>query len=164
MIKIIDNVLNLYKTLYLYENILKHGKFSYGEKDHPKSEPVGMICDMEPYHYDKLKIDIFEHFSEVSNLKLQRAYVNLFRPYDNPYFHCDNLVDHEILTVLLYICPQYDIDQGGETQFIVDNEIKGVFPKAGRAILFDGSILHRATSFRNKPRITIALKYFKNSV
>jgi hypothetical protein len=51
------------------------------------------------------------------------------------------------------------VQEGGETQFIVDNEIYGVTPVPNRMVYFDASILHRATSFRNRHRFTVAIKY-----
>ena len=36
-----------------------------------------------------------------------------------------------------------------------------LLPKKNRLIVFDGVLQHRATSFRNYPRITVALKYIK---
>jgi len=50
------------------------------------------------------------------------------------------------------------LDEGGETQFYQE-EIKGIRPVAGRIVIFDSNILHKATSFRNQIRYTVALKY-----
>lgn len=165
MIKVIDNVIPLDAVMFLHKNILKEGKFKYGEADTPDTPPTGMTFNLDSNQYDILKADLFRHFGELNNLKFSRAYVNLFMPHENPYFHRDDLyIENKLMTLLLYICPQYDLDEGGETQFIINDEIRGVFPKPGRAVLFDGSIIHRASSFRGNPRITIALKYFKNYV
>ena len=47
----------------------------------------------------------------------------------------------------------------GETQFLIDGEIKGILPKPNRMLGFDADLLHRATTFRDKHRFTIAIKY-----
>jgi hypothetical protein len=48
---------------------------------------------------------------------------------------------------------------GGETQFVIDDEIKGVFPIPNRMVMFNANILHRATTFRSRHRFTLAIKY-----
>ena len=47
----------------------------------------------------------------------------------------------------------------GETQFLIDKEIRGILPYPNRMIQFDASIQHRATSFTNTHRFTLAVKY-----
>jgi Rps23 Pro-64 3,4-dihydroxylase Tpa1-like proline 4-hydroxylase len=63
---------------------------------------------------------------------------------------------------LYYVNEHWDLDEGGETQFYVDNLIYGIPPIPNRMIIFDGSLMHRATSFKNYHRFSIALKYCKD--
>ena len=51
------------------------------------------------------------------------------------------------------------MDEGGETYFIQNDFIKGVSFVSGRMVLFNSNIMHKATSFRNRDRYTIAIKY-----
>ena len=44
-------------------------------------------------------------------------------------------------------------------QFLIDDEIRGIPPFPNRLVCFDSNILHRATTFRDKFRFTLALKY-----
>ncbi len=48
---------------------------------------------------------------------------------------------------------------GGETQFLIDDEIRGILPFPNRLVYFDANILHKATSYRTGHRFTLALKY-----
>ena len=82
-------------------------------------------------------------------------YINCFAPNENPYFHTDG----EGVTFLHYANDRFDLQEGGETQFYVDENIYGVIPIPNRLVMFDGRILHRATSFRNGHRFTVAIKY-----
>jgi ectoine hydroxylase-related dioxygenase (phytanoyl-CoA dioxygenase family) len=56
------------------------------------------------------------------------------------------------------------MDEGGETYFIQTDFIKGVSFVPGRMVLFDSNIMHKATSFRNKDRYTIALKFKSDNI
>ena len=52
-----------------------------------------------------------------------------------------------------------ELNEGGETQFLISNEIKGILPIPNRMVIFNGLIYHKATSFRNQHRYTIAIKF-----
>ena len=65
----------------------------------------------------------------------------------------------EGITFLYYPNWEWELQEGGETQFYIDGNILGVPPVPNRLVVFDGMIQHRATSFRNKHRFTIAIKY-----
>ena len=49
-------------------------------------------------------------------------------------------------------------DDGGETQFLIDDEIKGVLPLPNRIVGFDSNLLHNL-SFRDNHRFTLAAKF-----
>ena len=82
-------------------------------------------------------------------------YVNCFAPGENPYFH----IDGSHVTFLFYANEEWNIKMHGETQFFIDNEIYGVLPYPNRMIKFNANIMHRATSFRDRHRFTLAVKY-----
>ena len=50
---------------------------------------------------------------------------------------------------------RWDVDRGGETQFVVDGSLYGIPPIQNRLVGFPASILHRATTFRNGYRFTV---------
>ena len=182
MIEIYDDVCTYKENIELY-NVLLNGRFEYGEFDLPHHPPTGLIATIDQTS------DVFKRLLELirskpsKNLSLNnqtnllrdahkysgivfeghsgvsvRSYVNLFLPNERPFFHPDG----NVITCLFYFTPEYDIDEGGETQFYVDSQLLGVLPKPGRLVVFDGNIQHRATSYRTKPRITVAIKFRVN--
>ena len=131
--------------------------YVYGEVDDYNLPPTGMTHEIKK---DSLIYNLFESKTRpfVSNeLSLHRMYVNCFAPSENPYFHTDG--DYNDITFLYYANKTWNYQEGGETQFVVDNEIYGVTPIPNRMIYFDASILHRATAFRDRHRFTVAIKY-----
>ena len=102
---------------------------------------------------------ITEKFPECNKESIVRMYVNCFAPCENPYFHRDESEDVDAKTFLFYTTPGWDVDRGGETQFVVDGSLYGIPPIQYRLVGFPASILHRATTFRNGYRFTVAIKY-----
>ena len=147
---------------YCYES-----DYYWGERDTEQSSPTGMIHEIYDCKDAPVKESnqwIYDLFLENTNhlcpnLKLYRMYINLFAPGENPYFHTDSTDDGDI-TFLYYVpSDDWDIDDGGETQFYHDGEMTGVLPIPNRMVYFDSTILHRATSFRDRWRWTVAIKY-----
>ena len=152
---IIDNFLEKNNFEYVTNYCLK-SSFTYGETDRRETPPTGMI------HNIKNDEDIYKLFESkiresnlVKEMNLYRMYVNSFAPSENPYFHRDGDVG---LTFLFYI-NDWKLDDGGETQFLINDEIKGVLPIPNRIVGFDSYIWHKATSFRDKHRFTLAIKF-----
>lgn len=164
----------VYDDIFLKEEVEKMRElllyecpFVYGVGDYPNLPPTGMTyeftrSDTLPVKVkdmlNSLILKIFEKNEKIKNKRLYVVRSNLFIPGENPYFHPDG---EDKITCLYYINPEYDLNEGGETQFLIDNEIKGIRPKMGRLVIFDGSIIHRATSFRTHPRLTIAITFYK---
>lgn len=151
------DVFSYKENLFLYNKILKEKRFKYGETDEPQLPPTGMKVDIDPEDH---LFKIFENKiieRNVHGKSLQKSYVNLFLPFERPFFHNDG----PVRTILFYINPKVNANQNGETQFLIDGEIRGILPVPGSMICFDGMMIHRATSFRNIPRITVAFKYWK---
>ena len=146
--------------------MLRNCPFHYGERDNPDTPPTGLVCDFGKMQLDegfqKLLNDfvnkIYEKNENLKNAKLYRIYLNYFAPRENPYFHIDG---HGTITCLYYLNPELNCNEGGETQFLINDEIKGVQSKPGRLVIFDGGLKHRATSFRSHPRLTLAIKFYK---
>jgi len=161
-IEIIDNILSE-KQKYEIFKYVKEAKYIFGIADSLDGKPSG-LSHQDDLPDDFLKIINNDLFPRIKNWDLNKYYlcktvVNLFIPGETPNFHKDLL---DGITILYYCNLNYDVDDGGETYFINmdDNTtLTGIMPIPGRFVIFDGNILHRASSFNNKHRFTIALQY-----
>jgi hypothetical protein len=106
--------------------------------------------------FDLFTLAIENRFPIYKQKDVTRVYINCFAPLENPYFHTDGDIG---TTFLYYPNKRWELDEGGETQFFIDNSIYGVPPIPNRLIYFDANLLHRATSFRSSHRFSIAVKY-----
>ncbi len=153
MLNIQSNYLlpNLYKEV---ENYCYNADYYYGERDTPNSIPVGLVHDL------KLDSKIVSYFPKVeNNLFLFRAYINLFSAGEQPNFH----TDEGKLTSLYYInIDNYNLNEGGCTEILTHKQhLVSVLPIRNTLVTFDAELPHRATSFKNMSRFTLALKYDK---
>ena len=141
--------------------------YSWGETDDDDDEsdaaPTGMVHNIPETSeiYALLKSKILKTLPRYSKQNIYRMYINCFAPNEYPLFHTD--VDEfpvPVATTFLYY-PQenWELNDGGETQFYIDGNIRGIVPKSNRMIMFDSRLKHRATSFRNRHRFTIAIKF-----
>jgi hypothetical protein len=155
-IKIYDEVFTIERNMELYNDLLYHRGYKYGEVDSYSFSPSGLTLQFdEDSLFTVFQKEVFKKEPSLEDLELQRAYINLFLPNENPNYHDDG----NVTTCIFYINPPYDLNENGETKFIIDDEIISVRAKPGRLVIFNGNIIHRATSFRNNPRITVVLKY-----
>lgn len=125
------------------------------EVDFPGATPVGETCELPPDSETHCAIahELRKLFSAAWTT--DRFYVNRFKAGEVPRFHADG----EVLTCLLYPDAQaWEPNDHGETQLLIGGEIRGVLPIPNRMFVFDGRLLHRATSFRGRVRHTIAAK------
>ena len=155
MIEILDRFFSKEEFDYVLK-YCENASYTYGEADNYGLPPTGMIHEIP---YTEHIHTLFRSKTEklVSNIQLYRMYINCFAPSENPYFHSDGDVGDT--TFLYYATPSWKLNDGGETQFLVNNEIYGVTPVPNRMVYFDASILHKATTFRDRHRFTIAIKY-----
>ena len=126
--------------------------YYYGEKDNPNQIPTGLV------HNLKLDSEIVSYFpNKMNDLPLYRAYINHFNPGEKPNFH----VDGNGYTSLFYINQEtYNLDEGGCTEILThDDYLISVLPIQNTLVTFEAQLMHRATSFKNFPRFTLALKY-----
>ena len=132
--------------------------YTYGEVDTPQTPPTGMVHEIQRDEdiYKLFESKIKNYYRYVRKLNLYRMYVNCFYPSQNPYFHTDG---DKGVTFLYYVNDQWTLNEGGETQILVDDEIRGVLPLPNRIVGFNANLLHRATSFRNRHRFTLAVKF-----
>ena len=155
MIKIYDNFLSEKERQEIYD-FCKKQSYRRGEVDRPDCPPTGLVSDLNNQDI------INKLMKQVTNEKkdMFRTYINLFIPNEKPYYHQDNN-DPNYKTCIYYVNTDKInyIDEGGETYFIQNDFIKGVSFVSGRMVLFNSNIIHKATSFRNRDRYTIAIKY-----
>ena len=157
MIKIVDGFFNekVHKNLWEYCNNVS---YRIGEKDNLDTPPTGATFEIKKNNtlLNYLDQSLKKKFNELKGLECFRCYINCFSPNENPYFHYDNDKGY---TCLFYPNLEFEIEEGGETQFLIDNKIEGVLPIPNRMVLFDAYLHHKATSFRSQHRFTIAIKY-----
>lgn len=154
--QIIDNFLEESQHLEILDYCLSTS-YILGEKDRDDTESVGLVA---PFDIDILADQIHRRLF-LSKTNIERSYINLFNPGDDPYYHTDGNV-----WTLLYYPNKIDtinniehIDEKGETHFLQNGKLTGVPYVANRLIKFDGNVLHRANSFRTHVRHTVAIKY-----
>ena len=160
LIKVFDNFLSE-KDFNYVNNYCLTANYTYGERDNFDTPPVGMVSEIP---LDSQITSLFQNvinqkISQVLPYNLYRSYINCFSPLENPYFHTDG---DNGLTLLFYPNKEWSLNDNGETQILLKNQVDqivGIFPIPNRMLVFDASLLHRATSFRDKHRFTIAFKY-----
>ncbi len=158
--KVVDKFLEPKDAEYVYKYCLT-SSYTYGETDTNTTPPTGMIHEIKKTEriYKLFRKQIQDVFKNLQNITINRIYVNCFAPLEKPYFHTDG---DKGITFLYYANSDWQLDDGGETQIIVNNEIKGILPIPNRLVGFDAHLVHKATSFRNKHRFTIAIKLINN--
>ena len=125
------------------------------ESDHPDQEPVGATCNIssESMIYHAMYEELGKLFS--ARWKLARIFVNRFEAKEIPQFHRD----HNAVTCLLYAdAAEWHYNDHGETQLMVNDEFRGILPIPNRLLVFEGNLVHRATSFQTRIRHTISLQ------
>ena len=156
MIKVFDNFLSEKEQRYVLRYCEEDAKYRYGESDDGTTPPCGVTHDISKdcHLYSFLAEKVKPLAPE--GVPLWRMYVNCFAPREIPYFHTDG---DDGVTFLYYPQFGWKPNDGGETQFWVNGNIQGVVPIPNRLVAFDAAILHRATSFRDKWRFTVAIKF-----
>jgi Rps23 Pro-64 3,4-dihydroxylase Tpa1-like proline 4-hydroxylase len=106
-----------------------------------------------------------EQISETTGKKYRayRGYVNYASYGDMLFTHTDCLPEADELTVLVYLCPEWDIEWGGETLFYNEHDdcVFASTPKPGRTVIFHGAIKHVGRPPNRicyTPRYTLAFK------
>ena len=155
-----DNIFSAEEHKYII-NYCRKCSYTYGERDTKETHPCGMVHEIpKEDHIYKLMSGKIENdlYPKARKLELFRIYINCFSPADKPYFHTDGPAGG--LTFLYYANDEeWNINDGGETQFYIDGILTGVPPIPNRMAMFDPNQLHCATSFRNRYKFTVAIKY-----
>lgn len=166
MIEIFDDFLDEKDRRFVLEYCTT-SSYTYGETDTPQTPPTGMVHKISNNQdiCQLFESKIRERCSHVKKLNLYRIYVNCFAPSENPYFHSD---EPSKLTFLYYVNDEWTLNDGGETQILVNkrrgvdiskNELRGILPIPNRMVGFDSTLLHRATPFRSRHRFTLVVKF-----
>jgi len=172
--KIFDDV---WSPPHLNELVLdvKNMLYMYGEVDNVDLPPTGMSTG------DYLGTKIFhalwefceKYVPEVHGCILKRSHANIFAPREQAYYHVDDEND-DAWTFMFYANNNWDINDGGETKFIINKQEKGnlegtgdyptiwaIPPIPGRMLIWKSNILHTATPLRNEHRFTPTFKFVK---
>lgn len=160
----------------------KYGAYYYyGETDNTEAPPAGMVSTL----FDLKNKDLFtcapnpvkliykffiKHIHEKytgfwNDYQIYRLYINVFSPREFSYFHTDSGNDSDQWTFIYYptLDFDYDINQGGCTEFYLDNKIIGVPPIPNSICRFSSYVKHRATSFKDYHRFSFAIKCVNKS-
>lgn len=161
MIEVFDDILLDVERDRIYKEIISL-PYQVMEWDQNPDEISGSRSDLvhSSYTFQCLKNYIEKNVEDITKYNLVQAYVNHFSPREIPYFHVDSDNPNNI-TIVYYadVWDNYDINEGGGTEFLVDDNIISVIPKSGRFVCFNSNNLHRATTYRNNHRFTVAFKY-----
>lgn len=158
-IKICDNFFDE-KTYNNILNSIENYPFYRTEIDHPGLPKTGLS------HTIDLNDSLFKLFlrklieKNLLNTKYHkpyRFYINLFLQEEKPFFHVDSGCEKDI-TFLYYPSNCDGINYSGNTDFLLNEKIISIPYVQNRLISFPANFLHRATSFYNKDRFSIALK------
>jgi hypothetical protein len=155
MLRIYDDFLTKEEQNHVLD-YCEGARYRYGESDDGDTPPTGVTHDIPNNQYVHELFYAKTQPLVPEGSKFYRMYVNCFAPREVPYFHTDG---DSGVTFLYY--PQYNWqpNDGGETQVYVQGNIQGVVPLPNRIMMFDARLLHRATSFRDRWRFTLAIKY-----
>ena len=160
MVEVIDNFLSE-PEFNAVSTYCRNVPYMFGEGDNDGMMPTGMTHHVDDRSgiFKLLDDRTSKLMSKYPHAYIFRMYVNCFAPSENPYFHIDTDDDSDGVTMLYYPNESWKPDDGGETQLYIDGEIRGIVPKPNRLLYFDAKILHRATTFRDRHRFTLAIKY-----
>ena len=161
--------------------------YRYGASD-SNSEgekiPTGLttmgIDYSETFWYRKLWRFCEDNIPELDDWTLARHHVNLFAPNENARYHTDQ-DRYKGRTVLFYANLYWDINELGETKFLVSDSQKfkgdiktsgdgsypivlSIAPIPGRVIIFNGAIQHSATALRQEHRFTPTFQFIDHGL
>jgi len=132
-------------------------------KNKNTEEDMLLVTQVEPNypHYEKTKalLDAFVSKHKINVNQIVRTKVNLYFKSENNGHHTPHIDFHSPHYVFLYFIN----DSDGDTVFFDKNGTEESFviePKAGRAVVFDGSIYHASSSPKNhKTRATLNINF-----
>ena len=181
-IEVVDNLF-VGDIAQLVSNYCYAAPYMYGASDNPFDTTTGLTNHIQIL--DEQGIDHFDHKNHRQNeeqckliynifmtgvgerypkfwdkYQIYRLYINYFAPREQANFHRDCDLPDDQITLLYYPEHRFDytMNEGGCTEFYMDDRVIGIPPKANSMSYFTSSILHRATPFRSHSRFTVAAK------
>ena len=139
-----DNYLTVEQYKYVW-NLARTAKYDYKEQDNV------MVAQL-----DETALSFFPE--DINGEKLDSSQINCYVPRATTVFHVDT-TGEEAITMIYYLNPTYELDEGGCTELFVDDEIVGIRPINNRAFVFNSNILHRGVTYKSHTRFTIGLRY-----
>lgn len=157
MINYIDSFLTKEEHKYVYDYCL-NASYHYGEVDYAGQQPTGMISTINGNErvYTLMRRRILETFDFLRPMHLYRMHLNLFSPNEQTKYHYDG---ESGITLIYYPNLDWELNEGGATEFNLEDQLQGIHPVPNRLAIFDSNIFHRATPFRNSHRFTVAIKF-----
>lgn len=149
-IKVVDNFL-MPDELYTINKLMPDLSWNPFEGDvyEDKVHISGISAELEGPIKELLDDRVLTYAKDLESIdfNISRSYMNGWKPNEISYPHKD--MCHT--TCLIYTNRDYHIKYGGETIFYDEDEDAhyAVSPKPGRAVFFDGWLLHKATSFNH---------------
>ena len=169
MLKVIDNFVNDNDTLFLYRFFTSNqSPWFFGNDYDGSNNKRNFFCktytNPNELHHLVLVPEIHRIYWKIRDYIpdtefLRKIYVNCVKAGDKSEFH----QDHDGTTVLIYFNPIWRFWWGSGTRF---EKFRLVRPKPGRAIFFDGLILHKSVSpnllMNDRGRFSIVFQFSKN--
>ena len=164
---VFDNLTQPHETLEFFK-LLTTSSFKRDEVARPDTRDYRhWALNLTPMLYKSLPV-YQRSIEAIKNLtgksyRAYRGYVNHASFGDMLFTHTDCLPENDELTILVYICDEWDVEWGGETLFF-NQENDCLFastPKPGRVVIFNGAIKHVGRPPNRicyKPRFTLAFK------
>ncbi len=164
MIKIYKNFLEDFDK-EMIENSIKSPDWKYGHVSNPNSDLLFWEQDLNnnSFYTDHLYNKIIKLIGE--HLFLQRVYFNGHCSSSHGSLHQDSSEESDI-TFLIYCNHFWNVEWGGSTIFVLDEEIECVYPQPFSAVCFSGNIVHCSqplSKLFTGLRVTLAYKLSKSS-
>ena len=139
----------------------------YGESEFDENTPnSGLAHIISPNHpiYTTIASKVKKH----TDSTIYDMSINCIPMGELPFWHPDIPVQalppsEKALTFLYYPHKEWDVNEGGETHFVIDKVCYALPPLPNRMVMFDSRIVHRATPFRNRTRFSVAIKVATNN-
>ena len=158
MIYIADNMFTPNEIDRFYKEV-KSLKYSINTQDNDNfSSGASASVPHDSLFYVAIKKAVFKAWPELEEQELYDCHTNCFWPGEYTDFHEDNPVDGS--ATIIYYCDDNEWNEGG-TEVLDEDEktIECILPVPGRIMRMPGNHLHKATSYRDKQRLTVAFKF-----
>lgn len=160
---VIDDFLSKKDHLEIYHLTMKRKWNPVNDNPNASLSGISGYNSNDTFHELGTQIIINEcldHLSlkEIISTSYATTFYNKYDPQTVTYFHND--WEHGWTLIYFPDIEKYNYQMGGETQILIDDAIRGVLPLPNRLMAFDGSLMHKGTSFStDKPRYSLAIQF-----